>query len=67
MKIATFNANSIRSRLPILLQWLEDHEPDVLGIQETKAQDVDYPRGRRLRRRAITWCSGGRSRIMALR
>lgn len=44
MKIATFNANSIRSRLPILLQWLEDHQPDVLGIQETKAQDVDFPR-----------------------
>jgi exodeoxyribonuclease-3 len=44
MKIATFNANSIRSRLPILLQWLEDHQPDVLGIQETKAQDADFPR-----------------------
>jgi len=44
MKIATFNANSIRSRLPILLQWLEDYQPDVLGIQETKVQDVDFPR-----------------------
>jgi exodeoxyribonuclease-3 len=44
MKIATFNANSIRSRLPILLQWLEDHEPDVLGIQETKVQDEDFPK-----------------------
>lgn len=44
MKIATFNANSIRSRLPILLQWLEDHQPDVLGIQETKAQDLDFPK-----------------------
>jgi len=44
MKIATFNANSIRSRLPILLQWLGDHQPDVLGIQETKAQDADFPR-----------------------
>ncbi len=44
MKIATFNANSIRSRLPIILQWLEEHEPDVLGIQETKVQDVDFPR-----------------------
>ena len=44
MKIATFNANSIRSRLPIILQWLADYQPDVLGIQETKAQDVDFPR-----------------------
>jgi exodeoxyribonuclease-3 len=44
MKIATFNANSIRSRLPILLQWLADHQPDVLGVQETKVQDVDFPK-----------------------
>lgn len=43
MKIATFNANSIRSRLPIILQWLDDHQPDVLGIQETKVQDADFP------------------------
>jgi exodeoxyribonuclease-3 len=44
MKIATFNANSIRSRLPIILQWLEEHQPDVLGIQETKVQDADFPK-----------------------
>ncbi len=44
MKIATFNANSIRSRLPILLQWLDLHQPDVLGIQETKVQDLDFPK-----------------------
>ncbi len=44
MKIVTFNANSIRSRLPIILEWLETHQPDVLGIQETKVQDVDFPR-----------------------
>jgi len=44
MKIATFNTNSIRSRLPILLDWLEKHQPDVLGIQETKVQDEDFPR-----------------------
>lgn len=43
MKIATFNANSIRSRLPIILHWLEDHQPDALGIQETKVQDHDFP------------------------
>ena len=44
MKIATYNANSIRSRLPMLLPWLETHQPDVLGIQETKVQDADFPR-----------------------
>ena len=43
MKIATFNANSIRSRLPILLPWLAEHQPDILGIQETKVQDTDFP------------------------
>lgn len=43
MKIATFNANSIRSRLPILLDWLRTHQPDIVGIQETKAQDTDFP------------------------
>ena len=44
MRIATFNANSIRTRLPIILQWLESHQPDVLGIQETKVQDADFPK-----------------------
>ncbi len=43
MKIATFNANSIRSRLPILCDWLEKHGPDVVGVQETKVQDEDFP------------------------
>ena len=45
MKIATFNANSIRSRLPIIIPWLDEHQPDVLGIQETKVQDSDFPVG----------------------
>ena len=43
MKVATFNANSIRSRLPILCDWLRVHQPDVVGIQETKVQDEDFP------------------------
>lgn len=43
MKIATFNANSIRKRLPIVLAWLEAHQPDVLCLQETKVQDADFP------------------------
>ena len=44
MKIATYNANSIRTRLPMLLDWLEAQQPDLLGIQETKVQDADFPR-----------------------
>ncbi len=43
MKVATFNANSMRARLPIILGWLEREAPDVLFLQETKVQDVDFP------------------------
>jgi len=43
MKIATFNANSIRARLGIVLDWLEKEQPDLLCLQETKAQDKDFP------------------------
>ena len=43
MKIATFNVNSIRIRLPIVVQWLEQHQPDVLCLQETKVQDELFP------------------------
>lgn len=43
MKIATFNVNSIRSRLDIVRQWLDDNRPDVLCLQETKVVDDDFP------------------------
>lgn len=43
MKIATYNVNSIRQRLPIVLGWLAQHKPDVLCLQETKVQDQDFP------------------------
>ena len=42
-KIATFNANSVRARLPIILDWLKANKPDVLCLQETKVQDPDFP------------------------
>jgi exodeoxyribonuclease-3 len=43
MKIASFNVNSIRARLPIVTAWLQAVRPDVLAVQETKVQDVDFP------------------------
>lgn len=43
MKIATYNVNSIRKRLPIVLEWLKQHQPDVMCLQETKVQDQDFP------------------------
>lgn len=44
MKVATFNANSLRIRLPVILKWLAEQKPDILCIQETKVQDVDFPK-----------------------
>ena len=43
MKIASFNVNGIRARMPIILYWLEQHRPDALCLQETKVQDPDFP------------------------
>jgi exodeoxyribonuclease-3 len=43
MKIATFNANSIRARTEIIINWLKENRPDVLCVQETKVQDKDFP------------------------
>jgi exodeoxyribonuclease-3 len=45
MKVASFNVNSLRARLPIVLQWLRQNQPDVLCVQETKVQDEDFPSG----------------------
>ena len=43
MKIATYNVNGIKSRLPRLLQWLEREQPDVACLQELKALDRGFP------------------------
>lgn len=43
MKIATYNVNSIRQRLPIVLDWITENKPDVMCLQETKVQDQDFP------------------------
>ena len=43
MKVATYNVNSIRPRLPLVLEWLSRHKPDVMCLQETKVQDHDFP------------------------
>jgi len=43
MKVGSFNVNSIRMRLEVVLGWLSQHQPDVLCVQETKVQDVDFP------------------------
>ncbi|RKY25153.1 MAG: exodeoxyribonuclease III [Planctomycetota bacterium] len=43
MKIATWNINSVRSRLDRLIAWLGEHKPDVLCLQELKCQEHQFP------------------------
>jgi hypothetical protein len=43
MKIATYNVNGIKSRLPNLLAWLERERPDIACLQELKAPDAGFP------------------------
>jgi exodeoxyribonuclease-3 len=43
MKIATFNINDVNRRLPNLLAWLADAEPDVVCLQELKSTDAEFP------------------------
>ena len=43
MKIATWNVNSLRVRLPHLLQWLAANQPDIVALQETKVVDEQFP------------------------
>ncbi len=43
MRIASFNINGIKARLPRLIEWLEETEPDVACLQEIKTQDDGFP------------------------
>jgi len=43
MKIATFNVNGITARLPRLLEWLAEAQPDVACLQELKTSDETFP------------------------
>lgn len=43
MKIATWNVNSIKARLPLVLEWAQKHEPDLLLLQELKGESAGFP------------------------
>jgi exodeoxyribonuclease-3 len=43
MKIATYNVNGINGRLPVLLRWLKQAQPDVVCLQELKAPEEKFP------------------------
>lgn len=43
MRVATWNVNSLGARLPRVTAWIEEHQPDVLCLQETKLADGKFP------------------------
>ena len=43
MKIATYNVNGVNGRLPVLLCWLTEEQPDIVCLQELKAPDEKFP------------------------
>src|SRR5215218_4248096 len=43
MKLATYNLNGVRARMPRLLEWLEREQPDVVALQELKCADEALP------------------------
>lgn len=43
MRVASFNANSIRNRLQVILDWMGANEADVVCVQETKVRDEEFP------------------------
>ena len=43
MRIATWNVNGLRARLDFIAHWLKSREPDVVGLQELKTSDEEFP------------------------
>lgn len=43
LRVASFNANSIRNRLDVILAWMKQHDCDVMCVQETKVTDDQFP------------------------
>ena len=43
MRIATWNVNGVRARMDFIAHWLEHRAPDVVGLQELKVSDADFP------------------------
>lgn len=43
MRIATWNVNGLRARLGFVLHWLRERQPDVVGLQEIKVEEAQFP------------------------
>lgn len=61
MKLATFNVNGIKTRLPQLLDWLAKESPDVVCLQELKALDGMFPQAALKEAGYAAWWKGQRS------
>jgi exodeoxyribonuclease III len=61
VRVATWNVNSVKQRVPRLLPWLDEREPDVVCLQETKLADdaFDALLGDELRERGYEWAAHG--------
>ncbi len=44
MKVVSWNLNSIRARLEHVTNWIEEHKPDIICLQETKVRDEEFPK-----------------------
>ena len=58
MKIASWNVNSLKVRLPHLLKWMADAQPDIVALQETKLEDAKFPRDELVAAGYHVVCSG---------
>jgi len=61
VRVATWNVNSVKQRVPRLLPWLDEREPDVVCLQETKLADAGFDEllGDALRERGYEWAAHG--------
>ena len=60
MKLVTWNVNSLKARLPRVLEFLAEHEPDVLCLQETRTEPEAFPPGEpAARERMDAWVADG--------
>jgi exodeoxyribonuclease-3 len=58
MKLATWNVNSLKVRLPQVIDWVAKHRPDVLCLQETKLEDTNFPLSEISEAGYLALCSG---------
>jgi exodeoxyribonuclease-3 len=49
LRVASFNVNGIRARMPLLMEWIQKVRPHILALQETKVSDEEFPREEILR------------------